>query len=293
MSKHWFSLRAVLTVWLWALSTLALAMGETSGGKVLDVSAENLLRKLEQSKGRIILQTTSRDPNCGFCVRANPTYEALARAKPEAGRYWRVSFQPWDAAFIDPLMIKFRANGVPGVFVFEDGALVNYVPGDWPLAELQTKVLGGRNGPQVPQYGLDIHDVDSAYIEEMIQRRERFVVLFTADDPASCRHCAAGEKAMAKAWEQAKGKWREVVVKRVTFSNLEHAKADPLSRRLKLEGLPAMVCFMRTIASNETESAVGVRFIGAAPGSGFFDCSSSPFTHLDYQKRYTRLDLPN
>jgi thiol-disulfide isomerase/thioredoxin len=293
MKATLFILRLLLTLWIAAHAALALAMGETSAGRVLDVDKDRLLPKLTQSKGRIILQVTSRDASCGYCVRAIPRFEELAKNNPDAGRYWRITTTPWTASFGEPVMMKHRLEGVPAVLVFEDGQLVNYVPGDLDAATLQTKVLSEKNGEQVPKDGLDIADITVSDLIQMLDRQETFVVLFTMSDSQQCPHCAAGEKTMETAWNEAKGLYRGMLVKRVSFASLQEAQDTGVLRNLKLEGLPAMVCFTRRFASLGTVVADGGRFIGnAGPGPGFFNCSSNGFVHIDHKKQYTRLQYP-
>jgi thiol-disulfide isomerase/thioredoxin len=288
---RWVCCRAVLG--LCAALVLALTQPATAQTTISDVLPEDLQRTVEQSSGRLIVQLSSADRNCGFCVRSNPRFEELARNHPDAGKYIRTFWHPWDKVFESPLPQKLRVLGIPAYFVFEDGRLVNRVDGDHPVADLSVKLLS-QSRPQgsVPKDLRDIEDVSPAQIQDMLDFQQNLFVVFTSSAP-ECKHCAVGEQSIRAAYLAAKGKYPDVVARRVVFSSLEEAQADPLVRQLKLEGLPAIVCFRQGLDRSARSSLIGGRFVGnVRPGSGFFQCTTdSSFVHIDHRKQYSPLVL--
>lgn len=100
------------------------------GSAVEEIPPKLLNKTVSQTKGLLLLQLTSRDRNCSFCVASNPHFDELAARKPSAARYVRVSWEPWRSAFKEAFMTNYGIGGVPVFLAFLDGKLVQRIDGN-------------------------------------------------------------------------------------------------------------------------------------------------------------------
>lgn len=145
---------------LLALASLALlAEGAVTAGKYLNAvadpvsqrnsSAIHLMRNgegadlLARSRGPVVLLFSSFDTNCGYCVRGNVGYEALAAQYGGQVQFVMAHWEPWQGFATDALAQRYEIKGVPTALLLVDGKLVQRVRGEWSGAVLAQKLFAG------------------------------------------------------------------------------------------------------------------------------------------------------
>lgn len=99
---------------------------------------------VRQSKGWVVVQLSSYDPGCGYCVRSNPAFNALAAAEATQGlSFARVAFQPWKSVGQNDFAKQFGVGGIPAYFTFKDGQLMRRQDGIADEATLRRSLLEG------------------------------------------------------------------------------------------------------------------------------------------------------
>lgn len=84
-----------------ALSALACALlvGAATGARaqtpIETVAPGDALARLQAHNGVMVLNFTSTDPQCTFCIRANAKYAALAQAAAGDAKFIQTSWAPW------------------------------------------------------------------------------------------------------------------------------------------------------------------------------------------------------
>lgn len=108
------------------------------------VSPADVAAWVRQSKGWLVVHFSSYDPGCGFCVRSNPAFNALAEAEANSGlRFARVAFQPWKSVGQSEFVRQLGVGGIPAYFTFKDGQLMRRVDGIADEATLRRSLLEG------------------------------------------------------------------------------------------------------------------------------------------------------
>lgn len=112
---------------------------------VTDVAPASLSAWVRESKGWVVVQLSAHDPKCGYCVRSNPAFNALAAAegpKKEIS-FARVAFQPWTSVNQNEFAAQFGVSGLPSYFTFKDGQLMRRQNGIADEATLRRVLLDG------------------------------------------------------------------------------------------------------------------------------------------------------
>jgi thiol-disulfide isomerase/thioredoxin len=118
------------------------AAAAASSPGVRDVGPAALSALVRQSKGWLVVQLSSHDPNCGYCVRSNPAFNALAAAEaPKGITFARVAFQPWTTVSQNDFASQFGVTGLPSYFTFKDGQLMRRLNGIADEATLRGALL--------------------------------------------------------------------------------------------------------------------------------------------------------
>ncbi|WP_457417794.1 thioredoxin domain-containing protein [Roseateles sp. P5_E7] len=111
---------------------------------VQSVTPAALSAWVRDSKGWVVVQLSSYDPNCGYCVRSNPAFNALAAAEaPNGVAFARVAFQPWTSVSQNDFVTQFGVSGLPSYFTFKDGQLMRRQSGIADEATLRRTLLDG------------------------------------------------------------------------------------------------------------------------------------------------------
>ena len=101
------------------LAAAFVACGGASAGQVGELKPDQLASYRAQNK-LVVVQLTSPDPKCRYCVGADKTFDqAAAQAKNPALKFARVQWPVWHKMpSLEPLL---GASGVPRQIVFRDG----------------------------------------------------------------------------------------------------------------------------------------------------------------------------
>jgi thiol-disulfide isomerase/thioredoxin len=111
---------------------------------VKEVAPAELGAILRQTRGWVVLQLSSHDPGCGFCVKANPTFDALAQHEsPKGVSFVRVAFQPWTSVSGNEFAVQYGVTGLPTFITFQDGQLMRRHQGIADEAALRKSLLNG------------------------------------------------------------------------------------------------------------------------------------------------------
>lgn len=102
------------------------------------------IERLPKTKGRVVLQLTSTDAKCPYCVRANPVLDGIAARRAKDATYWRVDYQPWTSVTQDADAMAAGVKGLPVIIVFVDGQETHRVSGHYAEAELEPQVFPAR-----------------------------------------------------------------------------------------------------------------------------------------------------
>lgn len=105
------------------------------------ISPGRLESAIRQTRGRLFILLSSEDRNCPFCIAANPTFADLADRHADAGRFVRVTWEPWRTAFEHKFVVAAGVNGLPTYLSFTDGVLDGRVAGNYPVADLEQKLI--------------------------------------------------------------------------------------------------------------------------------------------------------
>lgn len=108
------------------------------------VAPADLSTWVRQTPGWVIVQLSSHDPGCGYCVRSNPAFNALAAGEANSGiRFARVAFQPWKSVGQSDFVRQYGVGGIPAYFTFKDGQLMRRQDGIADEATLRRALLDG------------------------------------------------------------------------------------------------------------------------------------------------------
>ena len=100
---------------------------------------------LAKTAGLVVVQLTSFETTCSFCIRGNPTYDALAKDSATEAQFIRVIYRPWTGVAQDPFAKALGVGGLPVFLTYQDGKLLRRHDGIGTQAELQKDLLGGLN----------------------------------------------------------------------------------------------------------------------------------------------------
>jgi hypothetical protein len=103
------------------------------------------IERLPRTQGRVVLQLTSNDPNCPFCVQHNPVVDRIAARHAEAAQYWRVHYDPWTDVGNDANVRAAGIAGLPALIVFDAGQETGRLVGFHDEAQTQALVVPRGN----------------------------------------------------------------------------------------------------------------------------------------------------
>lgn len=87
---------------------------------ILTLTDENIKRTIDASKGRLVVQFSSYDHGCGYCVFSNIPFEKLVPSYSGAVQFARITWQPW-AKLNSEIINYYHVYGLPALIVFNDG----------------------------------------------------------------------------------------------------------------------------------------------------------------------------
>ncbi len=240
--------------------TVAIAPNSTSQGAMLEaVAPDNIEELVKNSKGLLLVQLTSQDSNCQYCVQSNPRFQELTRRYPGAARYVQVTWNPWASAFNSPFVNKYRIQGMPTVLVIRDGALVQRAQGDISVdalaALLNSKATGRQVAEEMTPEALshllaeqEKEWAASNYGKKPGFKASKMVVQYSSHDPA-CAPCVVANDQFDKLAILASGGDTRLV--RVTWNPWQAGANHPLVKKNQIKGLPTMQKFVMGVRRNQ------------------------------------------
>lgn len=113
-------------------------------GDVPLADRQHAAERIAASRGVLLVQLTSFETTCAFCMRSNPIFEDLVKHNDDpAVHFLRVAYTPWTRVTSDPFAQTFQASGLPLYLTFQDGKLVRSKPGSWDVDVLHKELLDG------------------------------------------------------------------------------------------------------------------------------------------------------
>lgn len=112
------------------------------------IDRRDIASYIQKTKGVLVVQLTSFETECKFCILSNPIFEALMQTTSGQNiHYARVAYRPWTTMVDDAFAKTFGYNGLPIFLTYQDGKLVRRNNGTADVAELQKALLDGLSLP--------------------------------------------------------------------------------------------------------------------------------------------------
>lgn len=108
---------------------------------IATLTLREAIQRLPATKGRVVLQLTSSDQKCPYCVRASPVLDEIAQRRANEATFWRVDYRPWTSVAQDADASAAHVAGLPTTIVFVDGQETQRVTGHYAQAELEPKLF--------------------------------------------------------------------------------------------------------------------------------------------------------
>ena len=116
------------------------AAGSSRGGPIETISADRVGAIVAASSGRVVVQYSSDDPHCGYCVLGNRHYEALAASGETQTTYFRVLYEPWTSVKESSEAAHMHLLGLPTIVVFSKGKEISRFEGDAAPEAMRSKL---------------------------------------------------------------------------------------------------------------------------------------------------------
>jgi streptogramin lyase len=130
-------------LWITGLGSMLIAKTSVTGGvnKVRDVKPDDFEQRARDSRGTVIVQFTSFDRNCTYCIDANGRFESLAAQVATPGvELWRVRFEPWHSMNNHPMRIRMGLPGLPHYWRLDNVERTAVVNGDATVPHLKSEL---------------------------------------------------------------------------------------------------------------------------------------------------------
>lgn len=113
-------------------------------GSIPLIRSRDIAREIQGSKGLLVVQLTSFETSCSFCIRSNPVFEEVAKDPANAKvRFLRVAYLPWTQMGSDAFAQTFAYSGLPIYAVYKDGNFIRKHGGHAEQMELQQLLFSG------------------------------------------------------------------------------------------------------------------------------------------------------
>jgi hypothetical protein len=200
-------------------------------GDVETVAPDQLEALLSGQKGRLVVSLSSRDAQCGPCVRHNAKFRIAAQGKRDFGRYVQVLWAPW-TAIPPPVRTMLSAhgiNGVPATLVFKDGGLEGKQPGEMPQP---------ASAPPAPETGSVAQLLPQDAAGALSHSRGTVVVMLSSFE-TSCAFCLRANPGFEDLARTAPG----VRFLRVMYRPWTWAAEDDFGKLVQAKGLPVYLAY--------------------------------------------------
>jgi thiol-disulfide isomerase/thioredoxin len=103
----------------------------------------HIQQQLSTMKGLVVVQLTSFDASCSFCIKGNPVFEQWAASAAASARFVRVIYKPWTSVGQSDFAKALGVGGLPVFLTYRDGQLLRRVDGVATAEALQKQLLDG------------------------------------------------------------------------------------------------------------------------------------------------------
>ena len=107
---------------------------------IATVSADQVGAMTGSDSGRVVVQYSSNDSRCGYCVIGNRHYSDLVATEAPKGKFVRVLYEPWTSASGSAEAKRVRLVALPTIIVFENGKETSRFAGDASPEVLRSKL---------------------------------------------------------------------------------------------------------------------------------------------------------
>ena len=106
------------------------AAASSGGGVIETISADQVGAVTGSDSGRVVVQYSSTDSHCGYCVLGNRHYKDLVATESAQGKYVRVLYEPWTSSKDSAEAKRVHLLALPTTIVFENGKEISRFEGD-------------------------------------------------------------------------------------------------------------------------------------------------------------------
>ena len=195
--------------------------------------------RVESHQGVVFLNITSTDPNCGYCIRANAKFEALAHAHPEVGAYLQTSWSPW-AKFPPEIMDFLKKHGIGGIparLVYRDGLVIDKLigePKDAAPSPTNDKPAAQRVSGRIPI-------IAASQIGKHIAKTPGTLVVELTSFDTTCTFCMRGNPVFEELADSTPNDESRFV--RVVFTPWTSVSENSFAKDLGISGLPVYLTY--------------------------------------------------
>jgi hypothetical protein len=221
-------LRAALAATLLAHGALACARP----GEVETVAPTDLDAFAAGQKGALLISLSSNDPRCGYCVRHNARFKAMAHDTQEDARFVQMTWEPW-MTIPAPVAAFLKAHGqeqaVPALAAFQDGKFVHLTMGELPAPAPRPAAPETGHVPQVAP-----HD-----IADTLAQSHGLVVVMLSSFETTCAFCLRANPG----FETLSQSHPDVRFLRVMYRPWTAVGTDAFGKTLGYNGLPLYLAY--------------------------------------------------
>lgn len=102
----------------------------TGGEPIETISPDRVGRIVGANAGLVVVQYSSDDSGCGYCVLGNRHYCALAASSEPHVKYFRVLYEPWTSAAGSGEAVRVRLRALPTIVLLAKGKEKSRFEGD-------------------------------------------------------------------------------------------------------------------------------------------------------------------
>jgi virginiamycin B lyase len=114
--------------------------GSSRGAPIETISPDQVDAIVAATSGRVVVQYSSDDPNCGYCVLGNRHYAALVATGEPQVKYLRVLYEPWTSVKQSAQAAHMHLLGLPTIVAFDKGKETSRFEGDAAPEVMKSKL---------------------------------------------------------------------------------------------------------------------------------------------------------
>jgi hypothetical protein len=245
-------LRAALAATLLVVAGAACAQR----GEVETVPPGDVEALAAGTKGVLFVSLSSADARCGYCVRQNAKFKAMAHDRPDVGRDVQMLWTPW-TAIPPPVEAFLKAHGkqpaVPALAVFVDGRFDSITMGELPAA---------RPPDAAPETGR-VPQLAPREVADALAQSHGLVVVMLSSFETTCAFCLRANPG----FETLAQSHPDVRFLRVMYRPWTAVGSDAFGKSLGYNGLPLYLAYqdgqlVRRVNGFEAPDVLAARLLG-------------------------------